>query len=536
MILHNREARLPSDILERSMELDEDNAAVEPVKIESQTIGRYRLLYELGAGGMATVFLARAEGPGGFAKPVAIKRIHPHLSKRKELVEMFLDEARLASLISHPNVCNTFDFGEDQGTYYLAMEYLVGEPLNVVELRVTRVSELLGSRRWQRTLAKIVADACEGLHAAHEQKDERGRPLDVVHRDVSPHNVFVTYDGAVKVLDFGVAFAADRITKTVTGGIKGKLGYLAPEQLAHAAYDRRLDVWAIGIVLWEGLTGQRLFLGRTEVDTILAVENKVIAAPSSVIGSIPRELDAIAARCLSRAQADRYPTARAIARDLHAFLASSGPPLTSVEVGELVSEVCRDRREARVEVAATVANDETAAQDAETSQTRTVGGEATVLHDGGPPRGSLGAERDTDIRAPAPFAPLAVARLVPALAPSLGIVVLVAAVVLEGEQFGRAVAEVHGDQAEVAADAVALVHHRVAHLDLGQVAQHVLGRGAFLAFAAGAPARRGGVELGLGDQRHPVARQDEAVVHRRDGQAERHVAVGKGGETVQRLG
>jgi serine/threonine-protein kinase len=417
MILHNREARLPSDILERSMELDEDNAAVEPVKIESQTIGRYRLLYELGAGGMATVFLARAEGPGGFAKPVAIKRIHPHLSKRKELVEMFLDEARLASRISHPNVCNTFDFGEDQGTYYLAMEYLVGEPLNVVELRVTRVSELLGSRRWQRTLAKIVADACEGLHAAHEQKDERGRPLDVVHRDVSPHNVFVTYDGAVKVLDFGVAFAADRITKTVTGGIKGKLGYLAPEQLAHAAYDRRLDVWAIGIVLWEGLTGQRLFLGRTEVDTILAVENKVIAAPSSVIGSIPRELDAIAARCLSRAQADRYPTARAIARDLHAFLASSGPPLTSVEVGELVSEVCRDRREARVEVAATVANDETAAQDAETSQTRTVGGEATVLHDGGPPRGSLGAERDTDIRAPAPFAPLAVARLVPALAP-----------------------------------------------------------------------------------------------------------------------
>ncbi len=405
------------------MELEEDSAAIEPVRVESQTVGRYRLLYELGAGGMATVFLARAEGPGGFAKPVAIKRIHPHLSKRKELVEMFLDEARLASLISHPNICNTFDFGEDQGTYYLAMEYLVGEPLNVVERRVTRMPELLASPRWQRTLAKVVADVCEGLHAAHEQKDERGRPMNVVHRDVSPHNVFVTYDGAVKVLDFGVAFAADRITKTVTGSIKGKLGYLAPEQLAHAPYDRRLDVWAIGILLWEGLTGQRLFLGRTEVDTILAVENKVIAPPSSVLASIPAELDAIALRCLSRPQADRYPTARAIARDLHAFLARSGPPITSVEVGELVSEVCSDRREARAEVVASIARDETGAQDGETSQTRAVrgGSDATVASDGPPtdrpPPISLGNEHDTDIRAPAPFAAAAAARLAPAMAP-----------------------------------------------------------------------------------------------------------------------
>ncbi|MCZ7682850.1 MAG: protein kinase [Sandaracinaceae bacterium] len=338
---------------------DEHSIEADLVRIDDPVkIGRYRLCYELGAGGMATVYLARAEGPGGFAKPVAIKRIHPHLARRRDLVEMFLDEARIASLISHPNVCNTFDFGEDAGAYYLAMEYLVGEPLHVVQRRLARSEELLGSLRWQRAFAKIMADACEGLHAAHELKDERGRALDVVHRDVSPQNIFVTYDGIAKVVDFGVAFATDRITRTVTGGIKGKLGYLAPEQIAHAPYDRRLDVWALGIVLWEGLTGQRLFVGRSEVDTIMAVEHKVVLPPSVVVGSVPRALDDIALKALSRDPEQRYPTARAMARELVEWLGASGAPLTNADVGELVTEVCGDRRDVRQEVVASVMQDE----------------------------------------------------------------------------------------------------------------------------------------------------------------------------------
>ncbi len=338
---------------------DEHSIEADLVRIDDPVkIGRYRLCYELGAGGMATVYLARAEGPGGFAKPVAIKRIHPHLARRRDLVEMFLDEARIASLISHPNVCNTFDFGEDAGAYYLAMEYLVGEPLHVVQRRLARSEELLGSLRWQRAFAKIMADACEGLHAAHELKDERGRALDVVHRDVSPQNIFVTYDGIAKVVDFGVAFATDRITRTVTGGIKGKLGYLAPEQIAHAPYDRRLDVWALGIVLWEGLTGQRLFVGRSEVDTIMAVEHKVVVPPSVIVGSVPRALDDIALKALSRDPEQRYPTARAMARELVEWLGASGAPLTNADVGELVTEVCGDRRDVRQEVVASVMQDE----------------------------------------------------------------------------------------------------------------------------------------------------------------------------------
>jgi hypothetical protein len=320
-------------------------------------VGRYRLCYELGSGGMATVYLARVEGPGGFARPVAIKRIHPHLARRRDLVAMFLDEARIISAIHHPNVCATFDFGEADGSYYLAMEYLVGESLALLQRRVARDPALLASARWHRVFAKIIADAGEGLHAAHELKDERGRPLQVIHRDVSPQNVFVTYDGVAKVVDFGVAFASDRITRTVTGGIKGKIGYFAPEQIARQPCDRRVDVWALGIVLWEGLTGRRLFTSRSEVDTLLAVQHKEIRPPSALVPSIAPELDTITLRALRRDPEVRYPSARAMSRDLVAYLGTTGALIDNVEVGELVQQVCADRRDVRGEVVASVMED-----------------------------------------------------------------------------------------------------------------------------------------------------------------------------------
>src|SRR5688500_11115580 len=169
---------------------------------------------------MASVYLARAVGPGGFTRPVAIKRIHPHLARKKRLVSMFLDEARIAARVNHPNVCAIFDFGEMDGSYFITMEYLVGASLGrLVASVVANDPARLDDAQWHALTARIVADVAEGLHAAHELGDDHGKPLGVVHRDVSPQNVFVTFDGAVKVVDFGIALARDRLQQTETGTV-----------------------------------------------------------------------------------------------------------------------------------------------------------------------------------------------------------------------------------------------------------------------------------------------------------------------------
>jgi len=214
-----------------------DTGEIEVVQDGAESeFGRYRLCYQLAAGGMATVYLARAVGPGGVQRPVALKRIHPHLAKRRAFVEMFLDEARIASRINHPNVCTVLDFGEHEGSYYLAMEHLLGESLNSVIHFIARREDLLGSTRWRALAARIIADACEGLHAAHRLKDPEGRPLEVVHRDMSLHNIFVTYAGAVKVLDFGIAKLLDAalspLVATRSGALIGTPLYMSPEQAA----------------------------------------------------------------------------------------------------------------------------------------------------------------------------------------------------------------------------------------------------------------------------------------------------------------
>lgn len=313
-------------------------------------LGRYRLCYEVGSGGMATVFLARTEGPGRFTKAVALKRIHPHLVKRRDFVSMFLDEARIASLISHPNVCSTFDFGEVDGAYYMAMEYLVGEPLSHVLRMLVQRPGVLASARWTSLAARIAADVCEGLHAAHELCDERGLPLLVVHRDVTPQNVFVTYDGAVKLVDFGVAFARDRLTETVGGTIKGKLAYLAPEQLVPGStIDRRVDVWALGVTLWEMLTGRRLFARRTDAQTLVAIQTREPPRVSTLRPDIPPELDAIVARALARDPSARHPTARALGRDLLDVVAQAGVAVSMADVSELMAELFTTRRPQKLE-------------------------------------------------------------------------------------------------------------------------------------------------------------------------------------------
>lgn len=298
-------------------------------------VGPYQLCVELASGGMATVFLAQAPGRAGRHSYVALKRIHPHLAKDRTFVDMFLDEARIASLIQHTHVCSVFDFGEDGGQQYLAMEYLIGEPLSNLG-RALRRGTPASAHLHALAMARIIADAAEGLHAAHELRDAHGDPLGVVHRDVSPDNIFLTYDGVVKIVDFGVASATRQLHKTRTGIIKGKYAYLQPEVLRGEKPDRRADVWSLAVVLWELLTLKRLFHRETDFLTLRAIADAEVRAPSQVRPGVPAELDRIVMRALSRDPSERYPSARALADELTAFIAQRREVMGFAQLAELM--------------------------------------------------------------------------------------------------------------------------------------------------------------------------------------------------------
>ena len=323
--------------------IEDDEAVQEPTTVSGtskiMTLGRYRLVVELASGGMATVFLARAEGPAGFEKLVALKRIHPHLAKEKSFVDMFLDEARIASRIHHPSVCTVFDFGAADESYFIAMEYLVGEPLSRVCKAIATNEEFAKSDRLSTVAAHIIGDACEGLHAAHELRGKDGKSLDVVHRDVSPQNLFISYDGHVKVVDFGIASATDRLHHTATGQIKGKFGYMAPEQAQAKNPDRRADIWSLGVVLWEMLTLKRLFRRPTTAQTLYAVLSDEVPPPSSIRPGIPAELDAIVLRALARDVDQRYQTASELGRDLVKFAAKAGEPVGPADLADWMEKL-----------------------------------------------------------------------------------------------------------------------------------------------------------------------------------------------------
>jgi serine/threonine protein kinase len=279
-----------------------------------RSFGGFRVVCELASGGMATVFLARKEGPARVSKHAAIKVVHPHLIAERDFIHMFLDEARIAACLDHPNVCRVLDFGQAEGTYYLAMEYLLGETWSSVRVALSLHPE--GRLLLPSIAAHVLAQACEGLHAAHEASDDQGTPLQVVHRDVSPQNIFVAYDGTVRVLDFGVASAADRITSTRDGILKGRLAYMSPEQMAGEPVGRAADIWAMGVVLREALEGKRLFRRVGDAETMFAVTSEPLP-PWSV--EVPERLRAIAERALSRTPAARHASAHEMALELTRF-------------------------------------------------------------------------------------------------------------------------------------------------------------------------------------------------------------------------
>lgn len=306
------------------------------------TLGRYALYGEIAAGGMATVHIARLLGPVGFARTVAIKRLHPHLAKDPTFVAMFLDEARLAARVRHPNVVATLDVVDEDGELLLVMEYVPGESLS----RLVRRSRKAGKRILPKYVSAVVCAALEGLQAAHEATSERSAPLGIVHRDVSPQNIHVGLDGVARVLDFGIAKATSRVQETRTDQIKGKIAYMSPEQLAKGPIDRRADVYSASVVLWEALTGARLFEADDVPSLVYAMMNEAIRPPSVVAPNLPKGLDEIVMKGLERAPARRWSSAREMAIALEKVL----PPAPAREIGAWVRETAGETLARRIEL------------------------------------------------------------------------------------------------------------------------------------------------------------------------------------------
>jgi serine/threonine-protein kinase len=297
-------------------------------------VERYAVFGEFAAGGMATVHFARLLGAHGFRRTVAVKRLLPHLTRNHEFALMLIDEARLAARVCHPNVVTTLDVVQTETELLLVMEYVHGESL----AKLSRWTRERGERIPTAIACAIMADALHGLHAAHEAKDERGADLGLVHRDVSPQNVLVGLDGIPRIADFGIAKAAGRAQTTRDGILKGKLAYMAPEQLSGGQVSRVSDVFAAAVVLWELLTGERLFAGQNHAETTFKVLSAPIAAPSHHNASIPAALDAVLMRGLARAPEQRFPSAREMALALERCVPSVRPSELASWVAHVVGE------------------------------------------------------------------------------------------------------------------------------------------------------------------------------------------------------
>jgi serine/threonine protein kinase len=312
------EASLPQNVLPRPIQF-----------------GKYHLLERVAVGGMAEVYKAKSFGIEGFERLIAVKKILPSIAEDAEFIRMFVHEAKLAGQLTHANIAQIFDLGRVEEHYFIAMEYVAGRDLRSVWER---------ARQWQvrvpfELVSFIMSKVCEGLDYAHNKTDGAGVPLEIVHRDVSPHNVLLSYDGEVKIIDFGVAKAATSSGDTRVGILKGKLSYMSPEQVRGQGVDRRSDTFSAGIVLWELLTGERLFLGETDFETLEKIRKVEVAPPTFYNPDVPPELEDIVLRALQKNPARRYQTAHELQIDLQRFLFGRGVHPTGRDLSGLMTQL-----------------------------------------------------------------------------------------------------------------------------------------------------------------------------------------------------
>jgi serine/threonine-protein kinase len=302
-------------------------------------LGKYKVIAELGHGGMADVYLAVVRGPVGFNKLMVIKQLRPHLAEVPDFLDMFLDEARLAARLNHPNVVQTNEIIEEGNRYVIAMEYLDGQSFDRVLRRGQKQGKLTRAHQ-----LRVLCEALEGLHYAHELQDFDGTPLRVVHRDVTPHNIFVTYEGQVKVVDFGIAKAANCSAETRTGVLKGKVAYMAPEQARGDELDRRADLFSVGLMLWEVATGMRPWKGLNDIQILGRLATGQIPAPSTVSPEVDPELERICLRAIAMDPNARYATAAEMREELDRYIEEKNLRVSSRELGAVVAELFQERR------------------------------------------------------------------------------------------------------------------------------------------------------------------------------------------------
>jgi len=324
---------------------EEMPAAAEPVRPGEGAYGPYRLLERVAVGGMAEVFKAKRSGVEGFEKVVAVKRILPHLSDNKEFVDMFVDEAKMVAGLTHPNIVQIFDLGRIEKSYYIAMEYVQGRDLR----SILRRARERGARVPLDLCALIASGVCAALEYAHRKKDDRGQPMMTVHRDISPQNILISFEGDVKLTDFGIAKAASKATVTEAGALRGKLLYMSPEQAWGKPMDRRSDLFSLGIVFYEMVTDHKPFLGSSEVSILETVRECKVAPPRSLNGEIPPALERVVMKALERDPERRYQDAAEMYRDLEAAMHEIPPPPTAAALARFMETLYEPReREATV--------------------------------------------------------------------------------------------------------------------------------------------------------------------------------------------
>jgi eukaryotic-like serine/threonine-protein kinase len=300
-----------------------------------ETFGRYQLLRKIATGGMGQIYLARQRGPSGFEKLLVVKRILPHLSQEDDFIQMFFDEARISAHLNHPNIAQIYDLGDVGGVFFIAMEYVHGESLRQIWARARELKRAipLGVK------CRILADAAAGLDFAHRAKSPDGRPLNLIHRDVSPQNILVGFNGCVKLIDFGVAKAAGKVSNTITGAIKGKYAYMSPEQARGDELDLRSDVFGLGVILYELLVQARLFKRDSETATLRAVMGAKVPPPSAVVKGLPKTLDPVVLKALARDRSERFQSAGALQMALEDFIVNQRLPATPAHLSQFMREL-----------------------------------------------------------------------------------------------------------------------------------------------------------------------------------------------------